>query len=110
MKASWQWPTEVTFKNLLAGDFYIYHLVNYSVVRDRKKGWNAVRIDFEPEVTTDVRETVMQNYLAAAEIKYHQLKEQNDRALQNTNSYRLRDVLGLQGVHPFQDDDRGVHT
>lgn len=69
---TWDWPTVNHVGYILNGDFYTYHKMDYSVVRDRCKGFNVCRVDWESGVPNEERERYMNVMRDAAEIKYQQ--------------------------------------
>lgn len=84
MKLYWLFPDMTSPYPLLSGDFYVTHQTNshgplpsYSVVRDRMRGYNVLRVDWtQDDPVTDIeRDAIMETLLKAAEIKYEQLKE-----------------------------------
>lgn len=64
---------------LASGEFYIdlideTALYTYGVVRDKKHGFNVVRVDFDPTIPLEEREPFLRTLLLAAEVRYHDLK------------------------------------
>ena len=90
MRVQWLTPPahEVRSGAILNGVFSIVDrldaMVPYSVVRDTKRGYNMVRVDWTPEelaMPTKERMLVMDSFRILAEIKYEQLKENNEQTL-----------------------------
>ncbi len=87
MRVQWLLPSaaEVQRTAFLSGVFYVVDKlespVPYSVVRDVQYGYNMVRVEWTPEelaLPTKERMTVMDSMRILSEIKYDQLKENNE--------------------------------
>lgn len=79
---------ELRLGTIVNGVFYIEDrlaaVTPYSVVRDRARGYNVVRVDWmleELALPTKERALIMDNMRLLAEIKYEQMKETNGDTL-----------------------------
>lgn len=86
MKLQWLMPSahEVRVGAILCGEFYVVENTGrpYSTVRDTKKSYPVLRVDWSAEeqaLPLAERALIMDSLKQLAEIKYEQLKENNER-------------------------------
>lgn len=89
MKLQWLMPSahEVRVGAIICGEFYVAENTGYraySTVRDAKKCYPVLRVEWSAEekaLPLAERALIMDSLQKLAEIKYEQLKENNERTL-----------------------------
>jgi len=79
MRVTWYIGNDVWLHNLLSGGFYVKTDDGFSVIKDARLGYNALRVDWEetdPPLVED-RIEIMNNMLLATEVRYNDMKDRH---------------------------------